>query len=110
MQPVHLITADESNGAVRVDRFPEPPRPIHTVNIYTSNFEGTVTIEATIKLEPTDADWFVVHTETFAPIGMNDKRRRVRAANVTGRFISMRATAVKLNANTPGIVDRVTVL
>lgn len=110
MQPVHLFTADESAGAVRVDRFPEPPRPVNTLNIYTANYVGVVTIEASIKLNPTDDDWFVIHIETFEPFVSNETKRRVRAANVTGRFLWMRATAVKDPVHPLGIVDRVTVI
>lgn len=104
------MRTDESEGAVRVDRFPEPGNAISTIHIMTSNFAGTVRVEATIKLAPQDADWFLVHEEVFPKLTSTDHTRRNVEVNATGRFISMRATATKLTDVLPGIVDRVTVI
>jgi hypothetical protein len=110
MKPFHLITSDKSAGAVRVDRFPEAPHAVATINIHSANFVGKVVVEATIKLDPQDADWFVLHTETFEPITMGQDARRNRITNKEGRFISMRATATKADGFPHGIIDRVTIL
>ena len=110
MQPIYLYRNEVETGDVRVDRFPEVPRALATITILTANFVGTVTVEATIKLEPTGSDWFVIHTETFPTFVTQEEKKRNRAVNVAGRFISMRATVTKDEGHPFGIVDRVTVI
>lgn len=110
MHPFYLFRDNESEGAVRVDRFPDFAPAIHTVNILTANFVGTVTIEATIKLDPQTSDWFTVHVEDFAPLSYSEEKRRSRAVNLTGRFIHMRAIATNAEGVVEGRVDRVTVI
>jgi hypothetical protein len=110
MQPLYLIRSNKIDGEVRVDHFPRPPRAVHTVNIYTSDFVGTVTVEATIKLQPQASDWFVVHEEVFAVMNSNEQTRRNRTVNLTGVFTSMRASFVKANGIAHGLIDRVTVI
>jgi hypothetical protein len=110
MSPILLLRTDESQGELRVDRFPDFPRATTTLNIMTSNFVGTVTVEATIKLDPTDADWFVLHEEVFPDFTESLDRKRNVAANYSGRFISMRAKAVKAEGFPTGLVDRVAVI
>lgn len=60
---------------------------IHTVLFNTSNFVGTITIQATLELYPTDNDWFDVHTETFAV----DSSTSNRSTNIVGKFVFVRA-------------------
>lgn len=110
MKPIYLLTMDESAGEQKVDRFPEFSRAISTLNIYTSNFIGTVTVEASIKLNPSDNDWFVVHEEVFPEITSDNIRKRNKAINLVGRFIWMRATAEKALPYEHGLVDRVTII
>lgn len=110
MQPIYLLRNNESEGAVRVDRFPEAPLAVYTINIHSANFVGTVKVEGTIKLDPTDDDWFEVHTETFNYFTQNENTRRNRAVNAEGRFISMRASSTKALGWVYGNIDRVTVI
>lgn len=110
MQSINLMTNDESDGEVRVDRFPETPRSVYTLAIYTANYVGIVTVEATISLNPSETDWFVIHAEEFAPFGEPVPRARSTLTNLEGRFISMRARAERTLGYPTGIVSRVTVI
>jgi hypothetical protein len=110
MQPIILFRTDESQGELRVDRFPDFARPVTTINVLTSNFVGTVTVEATIKIDPQESDWFIIHETVFPEFRLTEERKRNTATNVTGRFIHMRATATKALGFPLGIVDRITVI
>lgn len=104
------MTNDESDGELRVDRFPEIPRSVYTLAIYTADYVGTVTVEATISLNPSPSDWFIVHTEEFTPFTVPGPRARNTLTNLEGRFISMRAKAQRTLGYPTGIVNRVTVI
>ena len=40
---------------------------LHTVSIHTSNFTGRVGIQASLALEPTEADWFDIQLTSGTP-------------------------------------------
>lgn len=104
MQPFFLYRDDESTPQ-RVSRFPDPPRPITTINLHTSGWTGTIEIHASIALEPTDDDWVMIHRETIA--GEQGKRQNF-LRNLTGCFIWLKAVVVQ--EGTRGRVDRVTAI
>lgn len=108
MQPIYLYrNMDEKHDAVRVDRFPDFPKPVRTISLHTHNFYGTVTVEASIVLEPTtEDDWVAVWTEEFGPRFTDMPSVRNRAKNVVGHFKWMRVTVETIT----GHVDRVLVI
>ena len=59
---------------------------VHTVLFHTEGFVGTITIQATLELYPSDADWFDVYTETFALDSSNSNR----STTITGNFVFIR--------------------
>lgn len=103
-QPLHW--ADEDQGAVRVDDWPNPSRDLKTIMIHTDDFEGVVTIQASLHGNPGDDDWFDVRVEVFTKAGPFDDKSRNRFFNSRDRFIWMRAKVEKVK----GRVDRIMVI
>lgn len=58
---------------------------VHTVQYNFSGLTGTITIQATLATNPTDTDWFAVHTYTAAQETAN------KYTNFTGNFVYIRA-------------------
>lgn len=100
-----LVWGGENQGTVRVDDFPSQPPLLFTIGIFAQNVAGTVVIQASIYQNPTEDQWFNLHTETFVSPGYIGERVINRYANYKGRFINMRAT---VNI-TQGRVDRIIV-
>jgi hypothetical protein len=61
---------------------------VHTVQYDYVGLTGTITIQATLATEPTDSDWFDVHTYTAA------QETATKYANFTGNFVFVRAKLV----------------
>lgn len=60
----------------------------HTVQYSFSIFTGTVNIQATLAVDPQEADWFTVHTYTAT----NETDSKI--ANFTGNYVWVRAAVV----------------
>lgn len=101
-----LIWSGESNGAVRVDGWPDSPRVYSTIAMYTHDFDGVILIEGSIENDPTDDDWFEVTAETFIKPLRDRSNIQNRIHNFQGRVLWMRAIVT----NNHGRVDRVLVL
>jgi hypothetical protein len=50
---------------VRVDNWYSDPEHLHTIAVVASHFRGRVSVEASIKVKPTESDWF--------PVPLNDQ-------------------------------------
>ena len=61
---------------------------VHTVQYNFNGLTGTITIQASLAVTPTDADWFEVHSYTAAQETAN------KYANFTGNFVWVRAKVV----------------
>lgn len=59
---------------------------LHTVQYSYSGFSGTVTIQATLAVEPQEEDWFAVHSYT----AQNETDSKI--ANFTGNYVWIRAS------------------
>jgi hypothetical protein len=110
MQPIYLYRQNESDGAVRVDRFPATPRAVMTIAQHTAGFVGTVLVEGSIVSEPTDNDWFEIFTEEYVDFFPLEEMSRNRIRNVAGRFIWMKVTVTPQEGRYVGSVDRVMVI
>lgn len=110
MQPIYLYRQNESEGAVRVDRFPGSPRAVMTIAQHTAAFVGSILVEGSIASDPTDADWFEIYTEEYPDFISGEEKSRNRVRNVSGRFIWMKVTVTPLDDRPLGSVDRVMVI
>jgi len=66
---------------------------IHTVQYSVTDFDGTVTIEATLATEPVEADWFVVYEQTYPTSGLPPVTTS-NITNFTGNYVWIRAKIV----------------
>lgn len=74
----------------------------HTAVFVFENFKGSVKIQATLELYPTDSDWFdVVYDSSSADLGALDSTPVTNNATCTftGKFVYIRA-AYKLEEGT----------
>ena len=58
---------------------------LHTVQYSYNDFSGTVTIQATLAIEPTEDDWFDVHSRTV--VAGTDSH----IENFTGNYVWIKA-------------------
>lgn len=57
---------------------------LHSVQITTTNFTGTVAIQATLAVNPLEEDWFTVHVAE----GTDETTSKI--ASVTGNYVWLR--------------------
>lgn len=104
MQPFYLFRNGISTPQ-RIDRFPDQPRAVTTVNIHSMEWSGTVEILASLVDDPAEEDWFSLHVETI--VGERHKRQNFMK-NFTGRFVWMKTIAT--SASAAGGIDRITAI
>lgn len=75
----------------------------HTVQYSTSGFVGTISVQATLAVEPTADDWFTVYTETYSVVN-DEGDTGSYVTNFTGNYVWIRAT---LSAWTDGAITSV---
>jgi len=61
---------------------------VHTVQYDLNGVTGDIIIQATLAIDPADADWFNVHSYTAA------QETTVRYTNFTGNFVWIRAKII----------------
>ncbi len=80
---------------LRVDCWYTSPEHIHTVSIAMSSFKGRISIEASLKVRPTDNDWFPISLGGRAsvdyPITGVGLETSTQSFNFVGRYIWLRA-------------------
>jgi len=66
---------------------------LHTLQYSITNFIGTINIEATVCLNPTDSDWFSVKTYDF-PNRSFDRDTDINTSidNIVGKYTFIRAS------------------
>jgi len=57
----------------------------HTVQYSFAGFTGTISIQATLEIDPMDDDWFTVHNYTAA------QETASKIANFTGNYVWIRS-------------------
>ena len=67
----------------------------HTVQYSLTGFTGTISIQATLAVNPTDDDWFEVYTNSYALSGnvSGTPETQSTITNFTGNYVWIRATA-----------------
>lgn len=71
---------------------------LHTVQYSYTGLSGTVKIQATLTLDPTEEDWFTVHTFT----AQNESDSKI--INFTGNYIWIRATLTYTDGSLDNVV------
>jgi hypothetical protein len=100
-----LVWSGSIQAPVRVDGWPNPPRPFKTVMVHGADFIGRVIVQASLHVAPTEADWFDVRViDMEVPLG-TEKARTV-SYNSRDRYVWMRCAVEPVS----GRLDRITVL
>jgi hypothetical protein len=96
-----------SGTAVKAAAYASSIGDTQTVGIFTEDFIGTMTIEATLDTTITDSSWFTVHTFNGDGSSANDSTARFfnTSQNITGRYTWMRVT---ISSFTQGTIHKVT--
>lgn len=69
---------------------------IHTIQYSVTGFTGTVALQATLAVNPVDADWFTVYTQEHI------ETTKTLANNFTGNYVWLRSV---VSSWTDGSVD-----
>jgi len=87
-------SASFSGTAVKAAAYASSIGDNQTVGIFTEDFLGTMTIEATLDTTVADSSWFTVHTFNGDGSSANDSTARFfnTAQNIAGRYTWMRVT------------------
>jgi len=67
---------------------------LHTVQYNLTGLAGSVIIQATLAVNPTDEDWFTVYSKTYALSGSqanNETEKLSNLVNFTGNYVWIRA-------------------
>ena len=81
---VETVTGDSFKG----DGYYGRADGVHTVQYNFDGLTGTITIQGSLATEPTDNDWFEVHSYTASQETAN------KYANFTGNYVWIRAKVV----------------
>jgi|SRR6056297_892496 len=68
----------------------------HTVQYNLTGFTGSISIQATLALDPVDTDWFTVYTNSYSISGSQDNEdleKVSKLVNFTGNYVWIRAVA-----------------
>jgi len=75
-----------TGDAVKGDGYYGRSDGVHTVQYTYTEFTGTIIIKATLAINPTDGDWFTVHSYNAA------QETGSKITNFTGNYVWIRAT------------------
>lgn len=82
---------DQLSGPVRGDGYYGYRDGTHTVAVTFANFVGRIQIEATLEINPTEADWFPIWLTAAAPYKqINDAKSGTEAFTFQGNFVLLR--------------------
>ena len=85
---VETITGDKYKG----DGYYSRADGLHTVQYNLNGFTGSINIQATLAIDPVDADWFTVtSTEHTADNDSSSNRDGGHIYNFTGNYVWVRA-------------------
>jgi hypothetical protein len=62
----------------------------HTVQYTLEGFVGTIDIQATLAVDPADADWFTIYTQAY-PVANDEGTTGSFMTNFTGNYVWVRA-------------------
>ena len=79
---VETVTGDAYKG----DGYYGRSDGFHTVQYTLNNVRGTVSIQATLAVEPTSDDWFTVYTQEYT-----EETTASKVTNFTGNYVWIRA-------------------
>ena len=101
-------SSDNFNGdAVKAAGYNSSVGDNQTVGLFTEDFIGTITVQATLDTTVTDSSWFTVYTLVGDGSSANDSTARFwnEAQNIAGRYSWMRVT---ISGFTQGTIHKVT--
>ena len=82
---------DQLSGPVRGDGYYGYRDGTHTVAVTFANFIGRIQIEATLEINPTEADWFPIWLTAASPYKqINDPKTGTEAFTFQGNFVLLR--------------------
>ena len=82
---VQTVTGEKYNG----DGYYGRSDGFHTVQYNITGFIGTVNIQATLAVNPTDDDWFTVYTQEYPAVN-DEGTTKSNLANFTGNYVWVR--------------------
>lgn len=90
------------SDAVKAVDYYQGQGSLQTVFIRVTDFEGAITLQATLDFDPNQANWFDVYEYTSAGSAVTD----YHPVNLTGNFVWMRARVTDFDA---GTINNVTI-
>jgi hypothetical protein len=82
---------DQLSGPVRGDGYYGYRDGMHTVGVTFANFTGRIQLEATLEINPTEADWFPIWLTAAVPYKQyNDPTNGTEAFTFQGNFVLLR--------------------
>ncbi len=106
---VGISEMDQLSDAVRGDGYYGYREGFHTMAIQFNNFLGRIQIEATLELDPTEADWFPIWlTPSHAYREYNTAKNGTEAFSFRGNFVLVRFRKERSYLNTTSSVGDIT--
>lgn len=65
----------------------------HTVQYTISGFIGTISIQASLAIDPADEDWFTIYTQAY-PVNNDEGTTGSFVTNFTGNYVWIRANII----------------
>ena len=88
--------ADQLSNPLRGDGYYNYRDGSHTVAVSFNNFIGRIQIEATLELEPQEADWFPVWMKSSTPYKQYDTAKTgTESFRFTGNFVLLRFRKIR---------------
>ena len=95
---VQTITGEKYKG----DGYYGRSDGFHTVQYSINSFKGTVNVQATLAIDPVEADWFTVYTQAY----LDDQGDTVsNITNFTGNYVWIRSYISNWTEGTVNIVQ-----
>jgi len=75
----------------------------HTIQYTITGFIGTVAIQGTLAINPTEDDWFTVYSQAY-PVVNDEGTTESKITNFTGNYVWVRTS---INSWTDGVVNSI---
>ena len=83
---IESVTGDKFKG----DGYYRRSDGFHTVQCNLTGFIGSVNVQATLAVDPTDDDWFTVYTQAYPAVN-DEGTTKNNLTNFTGNYVWVRA-------------------
>ena len=101
--PGDSTSVDRNSNPQKGDGYYGRSDGFHTIQYTITGFIGTVAIQGTLAINPTEDDWFTVYSQAY-PVVNDEGTTESKITNFTGNYVWVRTS---INSWTDGIVNSI---